>query len=108
LLCSSHEPSTTEIDSLSLHDALPICDRGVNRSGSKALQPVSCREMCLSDTRRCSYAKVRRSLAIHNCWQTWHPTGTTCFHRQHRSEERTSELQSRENLVCRLLLEQKK
>src|SRR5690606_42091801 len=26
----------------------------------------------------------------------------------HRSEEHTSELQSRENLVCRLLLEQKK
>src|SRR5690606_42113850 len=27
---------------------------------------------------------------------------------QHRSEEHTSELQSRENLVCRLLLERKK
>src|SRR5436309_7424809 len=27
---------------------------------------------------------------------------------QHRSEEHTSELQSRENLVCRLLLEKKK
>src|SRR5690606_15369112 len=28
--------------------------------------------------------------------------------RDHRSEEHTSELQSRENLVCRLLLEKKK
>src|SRR5436309_4934316 len=28
--------------------------------------------------------------------------------RNHRSEEHTSELQSRENLVCRLLLEKKK
>src|SRR5207302_4776803 len=28
--------------------------------------------------------------------------------RSHRSEEHTSELQSRENLVCRLLLEKKK
>src|SRR5690606_40419013 len=28
--------------------------------------------------------------------------------REHRSEEHTSELQSRENLVCRLLLEKKK
>src|SRR5690606_39788163 len=28
--------------------------------------------------------------------------------RRHRSEEHTSELQSRENLVCRLLLEKKK
>src|SRR5690606_42093883 len=31
-------------------------------------------------------------------------TGTVCL----RSEEHTSELQSRENLVCRLLLEKKK
>src|SRR5690606_41106236 len=29
-------------------------------------------------------------------------------HRRNRSEEHTSELQSRENLVCRLLLEKKK
>src|SRR5690606_42134845 len=29
-------------------------------------------------------------------------------HLHHRSEEHTSELQSRENLVCRLLLEKKK
>src|SRR5690606_41689325 len=28
-------------------------------------------------------------------------------HHEHRSEEHTSELQSRENLVCRLLLEKK-
>src|SRR5690606_41990141 len=30
------------------------------------------------------------------------------FHKEIRSEEHTSELQSRENLVCRLLLEKKK
>src|SRR5690606_40913986 len=32
----------------------------------------------------------------------------TCAGRRRRSEEHTSELQSRENLVCRLLLEKKK
>src|SRR3712207_7010393 len=31
-----------------------------------------------------------------------------CFHRHSRSEEHTSELQSRQYLVCRLLLEKKK
>src|SRR5690606_41025971 len=31
-----------------------------------------------------------------------------CLHVEPRSEEHTSELQSRENLVCRLLLEKKK
>src|SRR5690606_39631484 len=34
-------------------------------------------------------------------------TNVTRFYREPRSEEHTSELQSRENLVCRLLLEKK-
>src|SRR5690606_39448666 len=34
--------------------------------------------------------------------------GHQCIGATHRSEEHTSELQSRENLVCRLLLEKKK
>src|SRR5436309_7958447 len=36
-----------------------------------------------------------------------HPLGAEGERRDHRSEEHTSELQSRENLVCRLLLEKK-
>src|SRR3989442_2947709 len=39
------------------------------------------------------------------------PAGTMrdgCGHQDHRSEEHTSELQSRPHLVCRLLLEKKK
>src|SRR5690554_7350138 len=35
-------------------------------------------------------------------------TSITCFDNQSRSEEHTSELQSRPHLVCRLLLEKKK
>src|SRR5690606_39423474 len=35
-------------------------------------------------------------------------TAENYFHKEVRSEEHTSELQSRENLVCRLLLEKKK
>src|SRR5690606_39981026 len=35
------------------------------------------------------------------------PTARRCPARPRRSEEHTSELQSRENLVCRLLLEKK-
>src|SRR2546421_5956605 len=34
--------------------------------------------------------------------------GVVCFHPDLRSEEHTSELQSRSDLVCRLLLEKKK
>src|SRR5690606_27594164 len=36
------------------------------------------------------------------------PAGTVSDGTHHRSEEHTSELQSRENVVCRLLLEKKK
>src|SRR5215217_1493463 len=67
-----NDTATTEIYTLSLHDALPIFDqlqRG-SRAGSR----------CRSG--RCS--------------------------RDRRSEEHTSELQSRQYLVCRLLLEKKK
>src|SRR5258707_1696767 len=40
------------------------------------------------------------------CWAT--ATGPSSPHRHTRSEEHTSELQSRQYLVCRLLLEKKK
>src|SRR5690606_12866335 len=38
----------------------------------------------------------------------YYPAVAEAFYSQIRSEEHTSELQSRENLVCRLLLEKKK
>src|SRR5438874_13824210 len=76
-----NDTATTEIYTLSLHDALPICT--------------------------CS----RRSSAGPGPAPTWRsrggpgPAGTA---RGPRSEEHTSELQSRRDLVCRLLLEKKK
>src|SRR2546429_7311273 len=70
-----NDTATTEIYTLSLHDALPIFHRGHGDRGNRARQ-----------------GRVRgRSVA-----------------RQARSEEHTSELQSRLHLVCRLLLEKKK
>src|SRR5436305_6470229 len=74
----NHTP-TTDIYTLSLHDALPI-----SRS-SAAPPPPICSSTC-ARTRAC----LRRSRSIS------------------RSEEHTSELQSRPHLVCRLLLEKKK
>src|SRR2546429_3437542 len=67
-----NDTATTEIYTLSLHDALPISTR-----------PISNR------WRRCSGRSENGS-------------------RMNRSEEHTSELQSRLHLVCRLLLEKKK
>src|SRR3989442_3276528 len=43
-----------------------------------------------------------------NCNSSSHPIGSDCPAAAMRSEEHTSELQSRPHLVCRLLLEKKK
>src|SRR3712207_8653598 len=80
-----NDTATTEIYTLSLHDALPIYTR-----------PRTAR----SDLRR-PVAPLYASPLVR---VPRHPA--TDLHR--RSEEHTSELQSRQYLVCRLLLEKKK
>src|SRR5690349_4452832 len=75
---------TTEIYTLSLHDALPISDDGHFIVGAHA--PLH----------------LRRGV-IHT--RVLEPVQVV---RRQRSEEHTSELQSRRDLVCRLLLEKKK
>src|SRR2546430_6047290 len=70
-----NDTATTEIYTLSLHDALPILH------GSIETDPIA------------SARRRRKNMTI-TAWP--------------RSEEHTSELQSQSNLVCRLLLENKK
>src|SRR5215471_21700667 len=65
-----NDTATTEIYTLSLHDALPIYDPGRGRLRGERARGAG--------------------------------------RRDRRSEEHTSELQSRRDLVCRLLLEKKK
>src|SRR5438105_6058634 len=71
------DTATTEIYTLSLHDALPI---------SPATVPIKRRSATSGSVLRTSATTLSAS----------------------RSEEHTSELQSRVDLVCRLLLEKKK
>src|SRR3712207_9304952 len=88
-----NDTATTEIYTLSLHDALPI-----------SCAPVPCRTAARSRTRpslRCSWRHGRQS--VRDRAAAWR--GRSCSRR--RSEEHTSELQSRQYLVCRLLLEKK-
>src|SRR5260370_42575803 len=77
-----NDTATTEIYTLSLHDALPI-------------SPVSRVPSCTSESNTAFAAAPgsRKRRAATN---------------SRRSEEHTSELQSHLNLVCRLLLEKKK
>src|SRR2546430_12404044 len=76
-----NDTATTEIYTLSLHDALPICSpSGV---GEESLHS----------------APSPRSFV--------HASPLAASGSSMRSEEHTSELQSQSNLVCRLLLEKK-
>src|SRR2546429_2680422 len=86
-----NDTATTEIYTLSLHDALPI---------SHAQRDARPSYRCPGNTiiRGVSSVGVARTLL----------TPLMMVLPGHRSEEHTSELQSRLHLVCRLLLEKKK
>src|SRR2546430_17316863 len=91
-----NDTATTEIYTLSLHDALPILHRHI-------LPPfglcVPQREHQETAHRRERNEHVRPDTPMINVENFTEPE---------RSEEHTSELQSQSNLVCRLLLEKKK
>src|SRR3712207_7351453 len=84
-----NDTATTEIYTLSLHDALPICRGGGRAVGGK-------RGGRLRQHRR------EEASVLDDAVRAGGPQP------QDRSEEHTSELQSRQYLVCRLLLEKKK
>src|SRR5437868_10020877 len=84
---------TSEIYTLSLHDALPICGLQV--------QDDDGRLCALHDRQHLRRGRIRRRVQ--------HDDVDEGGGERHavRSEEHTSELQSRFDLVCRLLLEKK-
>src|SRR5256886_2992162 len=97
-----NDTATTEIYTLSLHDALPISPTIVatalpfNSQPWKGLFIDLLAPAFLSNTQSRSGSNTVTSAST--------PTLKVPF----RSEEHTSELQSQSNLVCRLLLEKKK
>src|SRR5690606_41163105 len=98
----STSTATTAIYTLSLHDALPI--------------------FLFVHSKRIAHKQIRGYILFHNMPNIGDNSLMTkqfashgdledkvvSFEKLSRSEEHTSELQSRENLVCRLLLEKKK
>src|SRR2546427_8551202 len=79
-----NDTATTEIYTLSLHDALPISENLILGGPHAALEQAQ----ALAARQGAHATRLRVQVA--------------------RSEEHTSELQSQSNLVCRLLLEKKK
>src|SRR5690606_41781640 len=100
-------PAAPVRDPLPLHDALPICRRPPRsyRGGSRPAELTASRPAIVLGTRpRAAAARPARALFATAISKPRTPIRRQPF----RSEEHTSELQSRENLVCRLLLEKKK
>src|SRR2546430_10012170 len=91
-----NDTATTEIYTLSLHDALPISIYW------------NAPEMQVLDDAGHPDGKSRLTAAGAAYDMYPSPAGAVKPAGQWRSEEHTSELQSQSNLVCRLLLEKKK
>src|SRR5207244_9616514 len=103
-----HAPLVLDFSALSLHDALPISDNTLRKLETKARYYLEhgARRVWIFDPRD-KTIRVRRPEA---------PPQTLCADEMltgeevlpgFRSEEHTSELQSPDHLVCRLLLEKK-
>src|SRR5438034_8677356 len=84
-----NDTATTEIYTLSLHDALPIYAGQAAEGDHLVRRPL---------------VRLRRRRAA----RPGGPVRRRGAGPRHRSEEHTSELQSHSDLVCRLLLEKKK
>src|SRR5205085_3307450 len=101
----SPTPPPTEIYTLSLHDALPIC-RSAPRLPAMPSATVARAACCEAPTPR---QAASRSMATgSSSARRLASRRSSSDGRPARSEEHTSELQSQSNLVCRLLLEKKK
>src|SRR2546430_6545232 len=87
-----NDTATTEIYTLSLHDALPICKWSLFAIKNNEGTDLWCRLFKPAD-----FDSTKK-----------YPVIVYLYNGPHRSEEHTSELQSQSNLVCRLLLEKKK
>src|SRR5207244_5319828 len=100
--------SPSHIYTLSLHDALPICLM-TDRHQKVVLQPWS--ERPPRRPQSGGHASRLLQLGVSNYWG-YQSIGFFAPHNGYaasapRSEEHTSELQSPDHLVCRLLLEKK-
>src|SRR3712207_8163905 len=91
-----NDTATTEIYTLSLHDALPILDHGTQYDLARDDETAK-----LNVYRTGKISAGGRASRLRELLEAWRTSQTS------RSEEHTSELQSRQYLVCRLLLEKK-
>src|SRR5690606_41415446 len=93
---------------LSLHDALPILARGISTSRARRIGLPPSRDSApakasmRASSASASFSSQRARSSLGNADQCGN-AALAAVTAASRSEEHTSELQSRENLVCRLL-----
>src|SRR5204862_2637348 len=103
-----HTPPPTDTYTLSLHDALPIW-RAISSSRSYSARCCPSLRMALARTIRLNLSEASSLPGLKSGWfalaalrnAALRPSASSSGS---RSEEHTSELQSRRDLVCRLLL----
>src|SRR5690606_42149874 len=95
--------ATSEIHTLSLHDALPISNKRIIAATYERMGLPE--EKVMINIQR--YGNTTNGTLPLCLWE-WEKKLKKGDNIILRSEEHTSELQSRENLVCRLLLEKQK
>src|SRR5204863_7215359 len=103
-----HAPATTDIHTLSLHDALPIWGSGYTAAPAVTFSAPPAAGITATGTSTIALTGGDRVLLAGTREGVWRAINPAANVRAMRSEEHTSELQSRRDLVCRLLLEKKK
>src|SRR5690606_41421237 len=99
-----NDAGTSESNTLSLHDALPIFNKTrASNCYRMNIRIMSFSNMCSNTF--CEFVRICINRLGKDHSNVRSIITMTKFSR--RSEEHTSELQSRENIVCRLLLEKK-
>src|SRR5690606_42106274 len=102
VLCSCTDAAAADICPLCLHDALPISKRVGSAAGGGGRPRLA---RWASSLRRCAGSPPSTQVITASIGSVIVVAIFRSGLKTRRSEEHTSELQSRENLVCRLLLE---
>src|SRR5690606_41632428 len=108
LAMSYHSPPPSDTYTLSLHDALPISAAHGEEHGQREDHRHGPPEVGIDAGQEIDRLLPQRAQEVVAYGGAEGQDAGTEVEPQRRSEEHTSELQSREKLVCRLLLEKKK
>src|SRR5439155_23749138 len=103
-----NDPPPAEIYTLSLHDALPISmERALAAGDQASAEIVACECVVIAETKDHLDWQLIGEAAKRLSGTEGEALKQAHEEVEERSEEHTSELQSRGHLVCRLLLEKK-